>query len=239
METTQPSPLAPPIPDVTDLQQPAPQKKHIYSSKAFMIFFGILLVTLCTAGAIGYMKLVNNQDILAPQKTAQTALPTMPPLASQGLKSYQNTSNKFELPYPETLKIKEATYGLGITNVELRAPETSETQTPDYQMLTFPKAMGKLIQQDFDEYYAMPDNTEKILKNEETGTADRFVKIRNRTIGNQRAFDFITTASPPDPNELAEIGVYIETGGNIVIISTGEENKAKFEAMLANFKYPL
>jgi hypothetical protein len=70
----------------------------------------------------------------------------------------------------------------------------------------------------------------------EATTPQQFTKIKNTTIYGLRAFDFMTTASPPDPTEEAEIGTYIELGKNTLIISTGESNKSTLDYMLSTFK---
>lgn len=153
--------------------------------------------------------------------------------------TYTNNNLHFSLPHPADMKAQESSYGMGVSNTELRSADSTAEDTPDYQILTFPKTLGGMIGQNFDAYKAMANNSSKVIKNPQSQTSERFVKIRNRTISNYEAIEFSVTAEPPDPDEIPEIGVYIDVGENIVIISTGEDNKAELEQMLGSFQYPV
>jgi hypothetical protein len=176
-------------------------------------------------------------DRISP-KAVPTSTVTSNTNGSTTTNTYHNNAYKFSLPIAKDLKINEKPYGFGVSSVEMRAPDTTSDYGPDFQMLIFPKAIGAQIGQDFDKYYGLADNTTQEIK-DTSGTTVKFTKIKNRTVNNLRAFDFTSGSLPADPNEEAEIGVYIEMGTDTLVISTPESNKAKLDTMLANFKYPL
>jgi len=155
-----------------------------------------------------------------------------------GWKTYANSSFKFSINFPDTLQSKESTYPLGVTSVEFRnASNTNSSDAPDFQLLIFPKSIGKMIKQDFDSYYAEAPNISQIIKSK--SMSQNFTKLHNRTVGNLSAFDYKTTAYPANPNLEPEIGTYIEIGSNVIIVSTGESSKATLETILGSFKYPI
>jgi hypothetical protein len=121
----------------------------------------------------------------------------------------------------------------------MRNANTTTDDPSNLQMLMFPKALGIAIGQDFDKQYNSPDNTSQEIKDTDTGYTQSFTKVRNRTISNLRAFEFASKEVPVDPDVESEIGVYIETGGDVIVITTGESSREKLEAMLVDFKYPL
>lgn len=156
-----------------------------------------------------------------------------------GLQTYTNSTDKFSFNYATGMQLKETPQGLGVATVELRKSDnTDSSNAPNVQFLIFPKTLGKLIGQDFDSTYALADGSTKTMKDVQ-GNAQIFTKVHNRSVNGLRAFDYTTTANPPDPNLEAEIGDYIEIGGNVVITSSGESEKAALETVLASFKYPL
>lgn len=161
--------------------------------------------------------------------------PTTPPsnnIPLESMKTYKNTSFNFSLDYPSELKIQENSYGLGVADISFVSPVNPN---PQYQILIYPKTIGRLIGQDFDQFYALPAQTTQLMTSE-ASSPQQFTKIKNTTINGLRAFDFRTTSDPPDPNEEAEIGTYIELGENTLIISTRESNKATLYHMLSTFK---
>lgn len=152
---------------------------------------------------------------------------------------YKNSSYNFSLSFPADLTPKESEYGMGVSNVEFRSTANQDAAySPDFQFLIFPKALGSLIGQDFEAYYAMPVNGTKIIQDPQ-GASQSFTKVKNRTVSGLRAIDFKTISSPPAANEQPEIGNYIEIGNSIFIISTAESNKETLEKMLQSFIYPL
>jgi len=148
-------------------------------------------------------------------------------------KTYENTAEKFSIPYPANLDEKENSYGMGVINIQI-----SDSDGPQYQMLTFPKIIGSTIGQDFDGYYDMTDGSTKVLTGQD-GSSQLFTKLHNRSIGSLRAFDYKTTSNPPKADEEAEVGTYIEIGNNILVTSTAESNRTILDTMLSSFKYPL
>ena len=171
--------------------------------------------------------------------TKQQSLPTPIPGES---KTYKNTSANFALNYPSDLSMEETPYGLGVNAVELRSNDnTDKDYAPNVQMLTVPKALAKAVGQDFDGYYAMADNTTKVIASPlgTDKTAESFTKIRNREVNKLRALDYSSVPSPNPDNEEPEIGTFIEAGDTIIIISTGESDRASLEDILKTFTYPL
>ncbi len=166
--------------------------------------------------------------------------PTPIPLTIQpsNWKTYNNTSFNFSLSYPLELTIQEKSYGLGVTDISFTNPNGNPQNAPEYQILIYPKTIGKLIGQDFDQFYALPEQSTQLMTSE-GNTPQQFTKVGNITINGMHAFNFRTTASPPDPTEETEIGTYIELKENTLIISTGESNKTSLDYILSTFKSPL
>ncbi len=236
-------------PDV--INQP---QTHTALKKILFLFISIFVIIGSIAAGSYFYKLKhpvnttsNNNENPLPQamnpkmpqantNAAQQATTTTSTNPSMNI--YQNNANKFSVPYPKGLTVKEAPYGLGITSIEMRAPNKPANYPADYQMLLFPKTLGTMIGQDFNSFYTMTENTSKIIK-DPSGASTKFTKGSNKTINGLRAFEFSSTSEPADPQEEPEIGVYIETGNSITIISTGESNRVTLESMVSQFKYPL
>ena len=83
----------------------------------------------------------------------------------------------------------------------------------------------------------MEPNTTTTIKDTQ-GKSQKFTKIKNRDIGTIRAFDYLSISSEATPDTEADSGTYIELGGNILIISTGESNREELNTMLSTFTYP-
>ena len=218
------------------VQQPPPKKHTVL--KIILSIFGILLLIIAIGVGIILYQLQSKGltlDKMNPKAPVPTSTVTS---ASTTTNAYKNNAYKFSMPYPKDLKINEKPYGFGVTSVEMRAPDTPKDYGPDFQMLIFPKAIGEQIGQDFNKYYELPENTTQEIK-DPTGATVKFTKVKNRTINNQRAFEFTSHTVPQEPDTDAEIGVYIEMGTDTLVISTPESNRAELESMLADFKYPL
>jgi len=150
-------------------------------------------------------------------------------------KTYNNTSFNFSLSYPLELTIQEKSHGLGVSDISFNNPNANPQNAPEYQILIYPKAIGNLIGQDFDQFYALPEQNTQLMTSE--GNApQQFTKVGNITINGMRAFNFRTTSDPPDPTEETEIGTYIKLKEDTLIISTGESNKTSLDYMLSTFK---
>jgi len=229
--------LQPPTVSPEQQLQPDQAEKNPWLSRKNIIIGGAILII---TGVIFVSEMRSSTHTNTPS-SLQKPTPVSSTLKSQnaGVKpdyyKYRNDATKFAFSYPSNLQKTEKAYGLGITSIEFN----NTTGTPVYKMLTIPKAMAKLINQDFDTLYNQQDNTETIIKDPTSDQKKRFVKIKNRTVGSQRAFDFLSTASPQDPNEVPEEGTYVELGDNILLISTTQANKTTLDSLLQSFEYPL
>jgi len=162
--------------------------------------------------------------------------PTNQPVLPQEWKKYTNTSLEFSIDYPDQMEFEENSRGLGVWDIYFYSDQTSDIQ--DIQILVYPVAIGKLIGQDFEQLYSLPDNSTQLMTIEGSDP-QQYTKIVNKTVSGLRALDFKTTSDPPDPNVEAESGVVIELDDSILIISTGESDKAILDKMLTTFKYPV
>lgn len=236
-ETTEQPAAEPATQETATTEEPIqPQKSS--KRKIILIVLGVLLVLfiLLSAGIYFYLQRQGlTPDKFSPQPKAPAT--TIAPRNST-TNTYQNQNYKFSLPISTDVDVKETPYGFGITSVEMRESDTAEDEHPDVQMLLFPKGLAAAVGQDFDKFHAAPNNTTEEIS-VPTGESVLFTKVKNRTVNNLRAFEFISSSNPPDPNIQKEIGVYIEMGTDVVILSTGELNRAKLEEMLVDFKYPL
>lgn len=175
-----------------------------------------------------------------PLKTAvhsQVTAKVTPIPTPVGWKLYTNSDYKLSFAYPPTDTIKPSTYGFGVASIALATTDG----TTDFQLLFLPKSLAQMVGQDFDIYYALPDNTPKVIKNPlaKDNETETFTKIHNRSVAGLRALDYQSVASNAKPGSPPEIGTFIETGSNLVLISTGESNKGALESLLSTFKYPL
>lgn len=226
-----------PVPQTPPPQQPPQAPEPATSSKKPFINTLLIISIIIVLGAAGIFVLKNNKSS-TPKTTNQSSGKTgsLGPKPKQvGLTSYTNNESKFSLQYPEELQAKENNVGMGVSTVELRSEENlDEDYVADIQMLTMPKYLAKAVGQDFDEYYNMSDNTSKTITAEDQSRV--ITKVKNRTINNQRAFEFKSTDGASDADDVT-IGVYIEIGDKMLIISTQEDNRAELEKMLENFSY--
>lgn len=156
----------------------------------------------------------------------------------QDWKTYKNSEINFSLNYPSNLSVHENSHGLGIVDISFISPDnTDSANSPDYQILIYPKTVGKLIGQDFDQLYTLPaPSTQRMTMGGQENTPQQFTKFENLTIDGLRAFKFMTTSDPPDPNVEAELGDYIEINDSTFIISTNESNRDILNHMLSTFK---
>jgi hypothetical protein len=205
----------------------------------------LLVVIYAVVALIGFFiiyfiktQLDHKKEVPA-QVTKQQTIPTPIPGES---KTYKDPSANFALNYPADLSVKETPYGLGVNAVELRSSDNIDKEyAPNVQMLTVPKALAKAVGQDFDGYYAMADNTTKVIASPlgTDKTSEAFTKIRNREVNKLRALDYSSVPSPNTDNEDPEIGTFIEAGDTLIIISTGESDRDSLEDILKTFTYPL
>ena len=246
MENTNPVPqqpqdFTPVLP--TSPPDPAPPKKRWPKKLIFsvgILLFAIIGIGLGSMKASGILPQISPTPMVSePTPNLEEVTPTSgetgsPTTTNEIMRTYENSENKFSLSHPESLTPKATSYGLGVANISLNDSSGQAV----YQMLVFSKAIAGMIGQNFDNYYNMAPNTKTTIKDPD-GNSQEFTKIKNRTVGGQRAFDYRTTSSPPNPDVEADAGTYIELGGNMFIISTGESNREQLDRMLTEFKYPL
>ena len=231
--TEQTPPSVPPVPPAPE--QPKPRKRSVW--KILLVIFGVLLLIFLLGAAFIIYQLQSKG--LTMDKISPKAVPTSTVTKSNNTTSdYKNNAYKFSMPIASDLKIKESPYGFGVTSVEMRAADTPQEYGPDFQILVFPKAIGEQIGQDFNKYYDFAPNTTQEIK-DPAGSVVKFTKVKNRSVGGLRGFEFTSIASPAEPDIEPEIGVYIELGTDTMVISTPESNRTELETMLTDFKYPL
>lgn len=151
-----------------------------------------------------------------------------------GWKTYTSNNDNIQFSYPSTDEIKTQSYGFGVTSLTLQ----NSNKDTDFQVLLLPKTLAIAVGQDFDGYYAMPNNTTKTIKSPlaQDNTTEQFTKIQNRTVNGLQALDYSSIASNATPGTTPEIGTIIENGSNLVLISTDQTNKAKLEQVLKTVK---
>lgn len=169
----------------------------------------------------------NNQPSVTPSKTKS---------APTGWKTYTDTTDNLQFYYPATDKVQTKSYGFGVSSIIF----THANSQTDFQILLLPKSLAQTIGQDFDSYYAMPNNTTKTIKNplSQDNTTEKFTKIRNKTVDGNRAIDYQSIASNAKPGTIPEIGTFIEAGNNLLLISTEQNNKNNLVKIVGSFRYP-
>lgn len=182
---------------------------------------------------------ITMEPITADSSIYLTPAPTLESIDDEFLrdkwKEYVNQENKFSLLYPENLSAHENPHGLGVVDISFEKTTGGDERAYEYQILIYPKTIGKLIGQDFDQLYALePQSVFKMTS--QNSTPQQFTKIVNVTVDDFRALRFRTTAYPPDPEIEAEVGAYIENENSVIILSTGENNLSDIDYMLTTFK---
>jgi len=166
------------------------------------------------------------------EPTVSNVTPVKPPT---GWKKYTNTDLHIGFSYPAADTLKSSSYGLGVTNVII----TDSQGETDFQLLLLPKSLAQAVGQDFDSYYAMQDNTTKTIKSplSQDNTTEKFTKIRDRSVAGLQAVDYQSVASNAPTGTEPEIGTFISTQDNIILISTDSGNKTPLEQLLSSFTY--
>ncbi len=205
--------------------------------------FGVILIVfvfiIIAVAGFSVVYLIKNA-VTKPQVTTSIPKQTQP-TPVPGFKTYQVKDKKISVDFPSELQLKESSFGLGVSTVELRSPDnTDPAYAPDVQMLVVPKTLALAIGQDFSTYYEMPDNTTKTIESplDKEKAAENLTKIRNREINGHRALEYSSVPSPNPENQTPEIGVFIEAGDDMIIISTNGNNREQLEKMLSTFQYP-
>lgn len=225
----------PGVPESTPATTPPPQKKT-----SPVIFIILILILLLIGGGIFFFKKtqpspVNQAKQQATESPTQSSQQHIQKTSTKvGWKTYTNQANKISFQYPSTLHLTESSPGMGVITAQLRSDNNLDTKyAANFQWLILPKFLAKTVGQDFDEYYAMENNSSKTISANKQSQI--LTKTDNRSISGLRAFDFTSTSNPPQSNQQATYGAYIEIGNNIFIISTQEQNKATLEQILATF----
>lgn len=148
-----------------------------------------------------------------------------------GWKTYENQDYNVKLSYSPEDSIKQATYGFGIISIALQNKKDSQQ---NFHILLLPKSLAQAAGQDFDTYYAMPNNMTKTIMSPlaKDHTSEKFTKIRNRSVDGFQALDYQSLPSTATPGTKPEIGTFIENGDNLILISTEASNKNTLEQML-------
>ena len=208
-------------------------KRRFWLLSIVLIYFAIAVAGFVIAYIIKTDFLPKTSSSLAPAQTTEKKPANIP----AGWKIYANTDYNMQFAYPATDTIKAKSYGFGVTNLAV----TNKNGDTDFQMLLLPKSVAQAVGQNFDSYYAMSDNTTKTIKSplSQDNTIEQFTKISNTTISGNRAVNYHSLASNAKPGSLPEIGTFIEIGDNIILISTGAENKGNLKKLLNSFQYPL
>ena len=200
--------------------------------KLWIISMLFIYIALACAGFV-IVYIVKN-DFLPKNTATQTPTPSKVSVP-KGWKTYSNTDAKITFAYPPADSIKTSSLGFGVTNAVLQ----KTNKTMDFQILFVPKSLAQVVGQNFDTYYTLPNNTTKVIKSpiSQDNTTEEFTKIRNRSINGLQALDYQSIASDAKPGTQEEIGTFIAAGDNVVLFSTGAENKMKLEQILSSFTY--
>jgi hypothetical protein len=209
------------------------------NKKRLWVFFTILVyVVIAVAGFfIAYFikeAIFQKQQIDPPPTPIMSNITPVP--KPSDWRVYANSSYKLKFSYPPQDTIKSKSYGFGVTSLIL----DTTNGTLDFQILIMPKTLASAVGQNFDGYYTMPDNTSKVIKSpmSSDNTTETFTKIRDRSVNGNQAIDYQSISSNAQKGTQPEIGTFIQTGDNLVLISTGKSNKMKLEQLLSSFTYP-
>lgn len=205
-------------------------KKGLWLVSMILIYIAIAIGGFLVAYIIKTYFLPPSQPATAPKVSE-----VKPVKIPAGWKIYTNADTQLKFAYPTQDKVKTSSLGFGVSSFSLQDTKGNV----DVQILLFPKSLAQAIGQDFDEYYAMPDNTSRVIKNplSKDSTTEMFTKIRNRTVNGMQAVDYKSLASNAPKKSLPEIGTIIASDNNLVLFSTDSENKTKLEEILSSFSY--
>jgi hypothetical protein len=205
-------------------------KQRLFLVSMILVYVGIAIGGFVLAYVVKHDFLSRNEAVI-PTPTVSNVKPIQAPA---NWKIYTNTNDKLKFLYPPADIIKTSSLGFGVTSVSLQAANGNL----DFQIMLLPKSLAQAIGQDYDGFYAMPDNTTKEIKSplSQDNTTEKFTKIRNRSVNGLQALDYTSLASNA-PSSQPEIGTFVVAGSNLVLFSTGKSNKATLEKMLSSFTY--
>lgn len=210
------------------------------SKKRLWIFLIILIYVVIAIVGFFVAYLIKGEIFHQPAtnipSTPSTTVQKKPTPAIPGWQTYTNAADNITFSYPPGDTIKTSSYGFGVTNLQI---QTIKGNILDFQILLMPKTMAAAVGQNFDDYYALKNNTVKTIKSplSSNNISETFIKINNRTINGLRAVDYQSIASNAKAGTQPEIGAFIEAGNNLVLFSTEESNKMNLEKILNTFKY--
>ncbi len=206
-------------------------KPRLFLVSMLLIYVGIAVGGFVVAYVVKHDFLSSNTSVI-PTPTISHVKPVQTP---SDWKTYTNSDDKLKFAYPTSDRIKTSSYGFGVSSVALQ----NANGEVDFQILLLPKSLAQTVGQDFDSYYAMADHATKVIKNplSQDNTTEKFTKIRNRTVNGLQALDYQSLASNAPVGSQPEIGTFIVAGSNLILISTGEDNKTELEEMLSSFTY--
>lgn len=195
----------------------------------------LIYIAIAVAGfAIAYIIKIHFFAKPISGSTSSAAHVTINP-TPMGWKTYSNNAYQLQFSYPPSDKLKTSSYGFGVSSLILQDAQGNT----DFQFLLLPKSLAQMVGQDFDSYYAMPNKTTKTIKDplSKDNTTEQFTKINNITVDGLPAVDYSSISSTAKPGTTAEIGTFIETGDNLVLISTDGDNKTTLAKLLSTFSY--
>ena len=197
----------------------------------------ILLIYIAIAVAGFVIAYIIKTDFLPKTSSSLSTAQTIEKKSTNtpvGWKVYTDTNYNIQFAYPATDTIKTKSYGFVVTNLAV----TNKNGDTDFQMLLLPKSVAQAVGQNFDSYYSMSDNTTKTIKSPlpQDNTTEKFTKISNTTINGNRAVTYQSLASNAKPGSLPEVGTFIEIDDNIILISTGADNKGPLQKLLRSFQ---
>lgn len=195
----------------------------------------LIYVAIAIGGFVVAYEIKNNFSASKPLVPTPTISIVTPVAVPTGWKTYSNQDDKVTFSYPSTDQIKTSSYGFGVSSIALQ----DKNGSTDYQVLFLPKSLAQAVGQNFDDYSSMPDNTTKTIKSplSQDDMTEKFTKIRNRSINELQALDYQSLASNAPKGSQPEIGTFIVAGNNLILFSTGENNKTQLEEILSSFSY--
>src|SRR5579864_2577973 len=203
--------------------------------KLWLFFLILLYITLAIVGfCVAYF--IKTEFFPKQNEISQSAKTVTMPIPA-GWTIYTNANDNLQFAYPSHDTIEAKSYEFGITNLVLK----NTNGNTDFQILLLPQTLATAVGQDFNSYYAMPNNKTQTIKSplSQDTTTEKFTKVRNRTVAGNQALDYQSIASNAKPDVQPEVGTFIKAGSNLVLISTSKSNKENLEAMLNSFRYPL
>jgi hypothetical protein len=207
------------------------------NKQRLMLFFFIVIyvgIAIVGFGIAYYVKTTFFPFTQGSQQPTNQTTKALSPTPT-GWKTYTNADFNLKFSYPSTDTVSTKQYGFGVSS----AAFNNKNGILDVQILFLPKSLASAVGQDFDSYYAIPNNTTKVIKSplSQDNTTEKFTKIHDRMINGNQALDYQSIPSNTQPHTQPEIGTFIDVGNNLVLISTAQNNKEELEQLLGTFRY--